>query len=479
MLSGMSQRVRITRVKVKGGKPYLGDHDGRDVYSDDPDTVMKWLCDAWRCRFNQCRSVRKKHGPDGTLIPIGQTVTYLTDRQARERCPWLQAVPTLILQSPAKLEAVEWYSAAKRRKTLRKQHLNPGRMPRFKSRRRDPMQFVCWHDNGRNARFRMVNKNNGIVAISGQNPMGRRDGGVRWTVEIHVRVSQPIRPYTNVRANWTDRTLVFTNTPQPVADGLTGRAVGIDRGAAHQAATSDGELLDMPKARLATIDKEIRRRQKAQARKMKTAGYKNMRDYLQHGASKRFRKEQAGIRRLHRKARQITVDWTQKATTRIVREYDFIAVESLNIQGMTRRGGNRKRALNRVMRQSDLAMLGAMLAYKTSLIPGKTLKAVNPAYTSQTCARCGHVSKGNRESQAVFRCTQCGYSTNADLNAAVNILSRGVSDAEEGEISEKSMDYALRALNAVRHGDATSGTRAAFACEPHPGPGGLSGVPRL
>ena len=53
------------------------------------------------------------------------------------------------------------------------------------------------------------------------------------------------------------------------------------------------------------------------------------------------------------------------------------------------------------------------------------LVAVNPAYTSLRCSGCGHVAKENRESQAVFHCQACGYTGNADVNAAVNILAAG------------------------------------------------------
>ena len=51
------------------------------------------------------------------------------------------------------------------------------------------------------------------------------------------------------------------------------------------------------------------------------------------------------------------------------------------------------------------------------------LHQVEPRYTSQTCPRCGNVDKGNREG-VLFRCTSCGYETNADLNASINILNR-------------------------------------------------------
>ncbi|MGH3165463.1 MAG: zinc ribbon domain-containing protein [Trebonia sp.] len=49
------------------------------------------------------------------------------------------------------------------------------------------------------------------------------------------------------------------------------------------------------------------------------------------------------------------------------------------------------------------------------------MEKVDPAFTSQRCSACGHVDRKSRESQAVFRCTACGYSCNADVNAAKNI----------------------------------------------------------
>ncbi|MEV6321980.1 zinc ribbon domain-containing protein [Nocardia sp. NPDC051787] len=50
---------------------------------------------------------------------------------------------------------------------------------------------------------------------------------------------------------------------------------------------------------------------------------------------------------------------------------------------------------------------------------------VPAAYTSLRCSRCRSVDPESRESQAVYRCTRCGYSENADVNAAKNILAAG------------------------------------------------------
>jgi putative transposase len=57
---------------------------------------------------------------------------------------------------------------------------------------------------------------------------------------------------------------------------------------------------------------------------------------------------------------------------------------------------------------------------------GRQVIAVNPRYTSQRCAECGHVAAGNRASQAVFRCLACGHQAHADVNAARNILRAGL-----------------------------------------------------
>lgn len=69
--------------------------------------------------------------------------------------------------------------------------------------------------------------------------------------------------------------------------------------------------------------------------------------------------------------------------------------------------------------------LGAFLAYKARRA-GVPLVAVDPRYTSQTCAECGHRDKRNRPGQETFHCGSCGVVAHADHNAARNIATRGV-----------------------------------------------------
>ena len=56
---------------------------------------------------------------------------------------------------------------------------------------------------------------------------------------------------------------------------------------------------------------------------------------------------------------------------------------------------------------------------------GILLVKINPAYTSQTCNKCGSIHNESRDGE-VYKCVDCGYEVDADLNAARNILARGV-----------------------------------------------------
>jgi IS605 OrfB family transposase len=56
---------------------------------------------------------------------------------------------------------------------------------------------------------------------------------------------------------------------------------------------------------------------------------------------------------------------------------------------------------------------------------GVAVVTVNPRDTSRTCSRCGHCAQANRKTQESFVCLHCGYSTNAEYNAALNLRALG------------------------------------------------------
>lgn len=68
--------------------------------------------------------------------------------------------------------------------------------------------------------------------------------------------------------------------------------------------------------------------------------------------------------------------------------------------------------------------LAQFIKYK-SLLAGVSVVYIDPHNTSRECIACGHIEKANRKSQSVFSCKKCGYTANADLNAAMIIANRG------------------------------------------------------
>ena len=134
-------------------------------------------------------------------------------------------------------------------------------------------------------------------------------------------------------------------------------------------------------------------------------------------------------------------DWAEKISTRLVKDHDLIVVEKLNTPGMVRKpkakpdpehpggflanGARSKAGLNRAILGSCWGLF-ARRAEEKAAASGAAVIYVDPRFTSQQCHACGYTAPGNRDSQAVFRCQRCGHGDHADVNAACNILARGL-----------------------------------------------------
>lgn len=215
--------------------------------------------------------------------------------------------------------------------------------------------------------------------------------------------------------------------PQPEVAGGPGRKeriVGIDRGVKTTLALSDGTMLRAPVMRRGEQKKLVRlQRQLARCRK----------------GSVRRGKVKARIAKLHAGVADRRKDWVEKATTRIVATYGVIAVERLATRNMVRapkpkpdpgnqggylpNGKAAKAGLNKGIYANCWGVIAQRLEDKTSA-SGTSLVCVPAAYSSLECRNCGHCVKGNRKSQAEFRCVKCGHDDHADIQAANTILAR-------------------------------------------------------
>lgn len=197
-------------------------------------------------------------------------------------------------------------------------------------------------------------------------------------------------------------------------------AIGIDSGIAQSYTISDGQVFDLPN--MVVWRKKLRIAQRKLSRQKK-------------GSNKRDRTKKI-ISQIHEKISNIRLDFLHKTSTTLIRENQAIFVENLKVKNMSKSAKGsieahgkmvkQKSGLNREILNQGWGKFFTMLEYKSKLY-GRTFEKVSPTYTSQTCGTCGHVSKDNRKTQSQFVCVNCGYTANADFNAANNIQRLGLS----------------------------------------------------
>ena len=289
----------------------------------------------------------------------------------------------------------------------------------------NPAGRPTWRKAGRNEGFRIVAVKPGHVRR-----LSRKTGEV-WVPKagwVRFRWSRAVSPGARsyrVSMNRVGRWHVaFAVIPDPVPAPGNEQVVGIDRGVAVSAALSKGELLHV-----VGLTAPERRRMRRLERKLARA---------RRGSNRRGRVRLA-IARLKARETDRRKDWAEKVSTNVARRFDLIRVEDLKIKNMTRsakgtpqdpgRNVSQKAGLNRGILRAGWGLLVRRLEQKA---PGRVEK-IKAAFTSQRCSACGQVDRDSRESQAVFRCTACGYACNADVNAARNIAAGHAVTARGGD----------------------------------------------
>jgi len=176
---------------------------------------------------------------------------------------------------------------------------------------------------------------------------------------------------------------------------------GVDLGISVFAVLSDGGAIPSLKA-ARRAERNLRKAQRALARKAR--------------GSQGRRKAQSVVRRCHAGTARRRANHLHQASARLVRDYDAIAIEALQVKGLARS------ALAKDVHDASWARFISMLRYKAERA-GTRLIEVDPRNTTQDCSACGtKVPKelGDRRHE----CLHCGLSIDRDLNAARNILSR-------------------------------------------------------
>jgi len=201
----------------------------------------------------------------------------------------------------------------------------------------------------------------------------------------------------------------MADQPNPASLPHIGRSVGVDLGLTDFAVLSSGETIAHPR-HMDWHERRLKHYQRVLARK-------------QPGSANR-QKARRKVARQHARVRDARRDFLHKTSTHLVRDFDTIAVENLNVAGMVR-----NRRLAKSIARTGWAELRALLAYKAGRA-GRRLLVVDRWYpSSKSCSACGHLLATLGLSVRAWVCPSCGTWHDRDLNAARNILAAGLAAA--------------------------------------------------
>ena len=181
----------------------------------------------------------------------------------------------------------------------------------------------------------------------------------------------------------------------------TGKQIGIDLGLEAFLTTSDGvrvensRPLSHAQRYVAKAQRVVSKRKRGSIRRCNAVSW---------------------LAKQHRKVSRVRRDFHHTTAATLIQQFDTIAVEDLNIRGLSR--GMFAKSVHDVGWSQFLTILA-----DKAESAGRKIIAVNPSGTSQVCSDCGSVPTAKKPlSQRQHFCSECGYSAHRDVNAARNIL---------------------------------------------------------
>ena len=188
--------------------------------------------------------------------------------------------------------------------------------------------------------------------------------------------------------------------------------VGIDLGLKNLAICSNGSIYhNINKTNnVRKVESKLKREQRKLSRKVIS---------IKRGEStqKNFVKQKLKVQKLYQRLTNIRTDYLNKTIHSIVKtKPSYIVIEDLNISGMMK-----NRHLSKAVVQQKFFEFRSKLVNKCKEI-GIELRVVDRFYpSSKTCHGCGHVKRDLKLSDRTYKCSECGYVEDRDINASLNL----------------------------------------------------------
>ena len=194
----------------------------------------------------------------------------------------------------------------------------------------------------------------------------------------------------------------------------TNKKVGIDLGIKDFIVTSDGVRYSS-NTFVKHYAKKLTKAQKCLSKK--------------HNGSGEWHRMRLKVAKIHEKIHNCRMDKLHKISADLVRNYDVICCEDLNVKAMQR---NHKLAQS-IADASWGAFLN-LLSYKCAREDKQLVKIDRFYPSSKTCSHCGYVKKDLSLKDRTWKCPHCRQMIDRDLNAAINILNEGIRNISAGTV---------------------------------------------
>lgn len=195
---------------------------------------------------------------------------------------------------------------------------------------------------------------------------------------------------------------------------LTKVIIGIDLGIEKLATLSTGKIYtNINKTKkVKKLKKKLKRKQRQISRK-----YEKNKQGNKYVKTNNIIKGEKCIRLTHRKMTNIRENYIHQITNEVVKAKPLcIVLEDLNISGMIK-----NKHLSKSIQEQNLYRFRQILTYKAELNGIKIVIADRFYPSSKTCSKCGSVKKNLKLSDRIYRCNECGFIVDRDLNAAINL----------------------------------------------------------
>ena len=390
--------------------------------------LSQWMGCArsiWNAKADEERYYRtfaRKYYPIGTYAPIDQKAAQF---KSKELSPWLYQCPSQIIRN----SAVNWYQTYQ--KFMKGACGRPKRKPKTDRGSihltREVFRFDRCEDG--NLRLFIGTKTNNIGYLS-----FKAHSKFEIPNSLYVRKERGQYYVSFCYENGKSEDELSTHSEHLAflqgssKEFLEEHVIGVDRGVAipAHAGSMTFDFCDNQKKNMTQADRYIKRLQRKLARQQKGSNRRN--------------KTKHRIATQHAKKANIRNDFAHKTSRSLVdSKATVIVFEALRTSSMTRKPkakqdeqgryvsnkAKQKAGLNKSILNVGWHIIETYTKYK-AYQAGKAVFKVNPAYTSQECAKCDHTHPDNRKSQELFVCGNCGNTDNADNNASLVIKKRAI-----------------------------------------------------